>query len=74
MSFSESPHTTLFKQAAKEKRSVKVLYGAKERLIDVHRFDGIYIRAYCHLRKEERTFRLDRVEEAEVVASSQPLF
>ena len=74
MSFAESPHTKLFKRAAKEKQSVKVLYGAKERLIDVHRFDGIYIRAYCHMRKEERTFRLDRVEEAEVVASSQPLF
>jgi predicted DNA-binding transcriptional regulator YafY len=25
--------------------------------------DYIYLRAYCHLRKEERTFRLDRIVE-----------
>jgi predicted DNA-binding transcriptional regulator YafY len=49
-------------------------YGAKERLIDVIRFDGMYIRAFCHLKKEELTFRLDRVEGAELVASSTPLF
>ena len=74
MSFAESPFSKLFKAAAQRKESVKIFYGAKERLIDVQRFDGVYIRAYCHLRKEERTFRLDRVEAAEVVASSAPLF
>ena len=74
MSFAESPHSKLFKQAATDKASVKILYGAKERLIDVIRFDGVYIRAFCHLRKEELTFRLDRVEGAETVASSTPLF
>lgn len=74
MSFAESPYAKLFKAAAQRKESVKMFYGAKERLVDVYRFDGVYIRAYCHLRKEERTFRLDRVEDAEVVASSAPLF
>ena len=74
MSFAESPFAKLFKAAAQRKESVKMFYGAKERLVDVHGFDGVYIRAYCHLRKEERTFRLDRVEEAETVASSAPLF
>ena len=74
MSFAESPYSKLFKDAAQRRGSVKMFYGAKERLIDVHRFDGAYIRAYCHLRKEELTFRLDRVEEAEAVASSEPLF
>ena len=74
MSFAESPHAKLFKTAAKTKGSVKMLYGAKTRLVDVIRFDGAYIRAFCHLRNEELTFRLDRVEDAEAVASSAPLF
>ena len=74
MSFAESPYSRLFKEAARQKSSVKILYGAKERLIDVQRFDGVYVRAYCHLRKEARTFRLDKVEDAEHVASSEPLF
>ena len=74
MSFSESPFAPLFKEAAKAKSSVKMRYGAKDRLVDVIRFDGAYIRAFCHLRNEELTFRLDRVEDAQGVASSAPLF
>ena len=74
MRFAESPYSKLFKQAAKDKSSIKMLYGAKERLVDVIRFDGVYIRAFCHLKQEELTFRLDRVEDAEAVASSIPLF
>lgn len=74
MSFSESPYTKVFREAAKAKASVKMRYGAKDRLVDIIRFDGAYIRGYCHLRNEELTFRLDRVEDAERVASSTPLF
>ncbi len=74
MSFSTSPHLAVFQEAAKNKGSVRMQYGAKDRLIDVIRFDGVYIKAYCHLRREELTFRLDRVEAAELVASSTPLF
>lgn len=74
MSFVESPYGKLFKEAAEAKASVKMLYGAKDRLIDVIRFDGVYIKAYCHLRREELTFRLDKVESAELAPSSAPLF
>lgn len=74
MSFVESPYKALFTQAGKDKASIKMQYGSKDRLIDVIRFDGVYIRAYCHLRREELTFRLDRVEQAELVPSSAPLF
>ncbi len=74
MSFVESPFVSLFKDAAKQKASVRMRYGAKDRVIDVIRFDGVYIRAYCHLRREELTFRLDRVESAELIPSSNPLF
>ena len=30
--------------------------------------DYIYLRAYCHLREDERTFRLDRIVEVRVEA------
>jgi RNase_H superfamily len=74
MTFGEAPYSKLFEEAATTKASLKMTYGAKERLIDVIRFDGMYIRAFCHLKNEELTFRLDRVEGAELVPSSQPLF
>lgn len=74
MSFAESPFATLFSKAAKTRSSIKMIYGSKERLVDVNSFDGVYIRGYCHLRKDHLTFRLDRVEDAEAVPSSTPLF
>jgi predicted DNA-binding transcriptional regulator YafY len=72
--FASSPYAELFQQAARRKGSVKMTYGAKERLVDVQRFDGTYIRGYCHLRRELLTFRIDRVEAAEAAPSSDPLF
>ena len=45
MSFTESPFATLFREAAKTKSSIKMSYGAQERLVDVHSFDGAHIRA-----------------------------
>lgn len=74
MKFGQSPYSKLFEEALLSKTSIKMTYGAKERLIDVIRFDGMYIRAFCHLKNEELTFRLDRVEGAELVPSSTPLF
>ncbi len=74
MSFAKHPLAELFQEAARRGGSIKMLYGTRERLVDIHAFDGVYIRGYCHLRKEELTFRLDKVEGAEVVASSPPLF
>lgn len=74
MSFAPGPYAELFAEAAARRGSVKIRYGGRERLIDVLRFDGAYIRAYCHLKREELTFRLDRVEEAHAAPSSAPLF
>ncbi|MBN1302815.1 MAG: WYL domain-containing protein [Anaerolineales bacterium] len=34
--------------------------------------DYIYLRAYCHLRKEERTFRLDRLVEVRIETDPNP--
>jgi hypothetical protein len=74
MEFGNSPYKAIFEEALATKASVKMIYGAKQRLVDVIRFDGMYVRAYDHLKKEELTFRLDRVEGAELVPSSRPLF
>jgi len=29
--------------------------------------DALYLRAYCHLRQDERTFRLDRITRMRIV-------
>jgi RNase_H superfamily len=74
MDFGSSPYKEIFDEALATKSSVKILYGTKQRLIDIIRFDGMYIRAFDHSKQEELTFRLDRVEGAELVPSSTPLF
>lgn len=74
LSFAANPYQQLFKEAAKTRGSIRMTYGAKDRLVDVLSFDGVHIRAYCHLRQQELTFRLDRVEQAQKVDSSTPLF
>lgn len=74
MNFVKNPLVETLKKAAESKASVKMVYGSKERLVDIHNFDGIYIKGYCHLRREALTFRLDRVEGIELVSSSTPLF
>lgn len=32
-----------------------------QREVDLYQIDGGYIRGFCHLRNEERTFRIDRI-------------
>ncbi|WMT58512.1 ribonuclease H-like domain-containing protein [Truepera radiovictrix] len=74
MSFTEHPLGAVFRQALKTRAQVQMSYGGKVRLVDVTAFDGAYIRGFCHLRQKPLTFRLDKVEEAMLVASSTPLF
>jgi hypothetical protein len=74
VSFAEHPLAKVFVEAAKVRGSVRMTYGAKERLVEVQAFDGVYIRGYCHLKQQELTFRLDRVEAAVPAPSSKPLF
>lgn len=64
----------VFAEAAKLRGSVLMTYGTKERQVDVQAFDGVYIRGYCHLKQQELTFRLDRVEAAVLLPASTPLF
>jgi RNase_H superfamily len=74
MDFGSSPYKAIFDEALATKSSVKMIYGAKQRLVDVIGFEGMYIRAYDHTKKEELVFRLDRVTDAELVPSSTPRF
>jgi predicted DNA-binding transcriptional regulator YafY len=36
-------------------------YEISERDVEIYRWDGVYIDAYCRLRTEPRTFRVDRI-------------
>ena len=40
MSFATNPFTEIFKKVNDDRGSVKMVYGSKERLVDVHAFDG----------------------------------
>ena len=44
--------------------------GTSERVISPLLVQGQYLVAYCHLRDDERTFRLDRIE-ADLVAGPE---
>lgn len=63
-------------EAVQQQRSVRILYasvekGAVERDVDPYgllfRRGRWYVSGYCHLRRELRTFRLDRLERAEML-------
>jgi len=57
----------IIKQTIKNHGSITIEYvshssGFTVRKIEPHNYDGIYIRAFCHLVKEDRTFRIDRIK------------
>lgn len=68
------PLHDIFETAARAKHSIKLRYKGTERLLDVHSFDGVYITGYDHTRHASRRFRIDNIETAERVHSSQALF
>ena len=63
----------LLKRAFKEKKSVKIQYYSlssdevKFRIVDVYQMYNDCIIAYCHLRGEERTFVIDRINKAKLL-------
>jgi hypothetical protein len=74
MNFAESPIAALLRECARLQGCVKIVYKGKERLVDVRSFDGMYLKGFCHVAQAGRTFRIDRIEDASQVASSQSLF
>ncbi len=63
----------LLKKAFKEKRSVKIKYYSPHsdestaRIVDIYIIHDNGITTYCHLRKEERFFRIDRISSATIL-------
>jgi predicted DNA-binding transcriptional regulator YafY len=62
------------RQACEEQRVLRIVYRnpnkwgeVSSRDIDVYSFDGVYLDAYCRLRREKRTFRMDRIESADLL-------
>ena len=60
----------LLKKAFEEKRKVKIRYYSPHsdenttRIIDIYKIYMNSITSYCHLRKEERTFNIGRINSA----------
>ncbi|MBI2023299.1 ribonuclease H-like domain-containing protein [Candidatus Giovannonibacteria bacterium] len=63
----------ILKQGLEEKRSIELEYITKpeasaeavsRRLVDIYRMKGDSFEGYCHLRKAERVFKIDRITDA----------
>ena len=54
--------------AVREQRAIAIRYagrdGVTERMVEPLHCQGDYLVAYCHLRREERTFRIARIRAA----------
>jgi len=63
----------LLKRAFKERRKVKMRYYSYHsdenttRIIDIYDIHQDCIIAYCHLRKDERVFRIDRINSVAIL-------
>ena len=56
----------ILKEAFNNHKSVKIRYKGSWRTIDPYSLNATYLVAYCHLARDIRTFRLDRIQEAEL--------
>ena len=63
----------LSRQAWAEQRVMKIRYQkpedleVSEREVEVYGCDGVYLDTYCRLRREPRTFRIDRILDARLL-------
>src|SRR5688572_13873330 len=67
-------HYELIRQSQRERRLLRIRYrsgqpaeGVTTRDVEVYACDGQYFDAYCRLREDKRTFRLDRVVDMELL-------
>jgi DNA polymerase-3 subunit epsilon len=70
----------LLSEALTSRLSLEIHYVTPTQVVSVRRIDplavvpnrdALYLRAYCHLRQDERTFRLDRITEMRIVGKRQ---
>mgnify|MGYP001562206977 FL=1 len=62
----EDDYEILLNEAVDSRKSVRILYKGAWRTIDPYSLDGVYIVAYCHKAQDIRTFRIDRIVNAEL--------
>lgn len=60
----------IIQEAIDNKKAITIKYnsptkGDSERTIEPFSLEGVYVKAYCHLVKSNRTFRIDRITEIE---------
>lgn len=59
-------YIAVIKEAFDNRRSVKIRYKGSWRTIDPYALNGTYVVSYCHFARDIRTFRIDRIQGAEL--------
>lgn len=59
-------YNSVLKEAFNNRRSVKIRYKGSWRTIDPYALNSTYVVAYCHFARDIRTFRIDRMQGAEL--------
>lgn len=62
----KSDHGAILADAFNNQRSVKIRYKGSWRIIDPYSLNKTYVVAYCHSARDIRTFRVDRIQGAEL--------
>jgi len=62
-------HSAMLVEAFKNHRSIKIRYKGSWRMIDPYSLNNTYVVAYCHLARDIRTFRVDRIQDVELLES-----
>lgn len=59
-------YSGILTEAFNAHRSVKIRYKGSWRTIDPYVLNTTYVSAYCHFARDMRTFRIDRIQGAEL--------
>jgi len=68
-SIQKTDYSTILGEAFSNHRSVKIRYKGSWRTVDPYSLNKTYIVAYCHLARDIRTFRVDRIQGVELSES-----
>lgn len=67
----KTDYVALLKDAFDNHKSIKIRYKGAWRTIDPYSLNSTYVVAYCHFANDIRTFRVDRIQGAELLNSFQ---
>ncbi len=60
-------YSAVLKEAFNNRQSVKIRYKGSWRTIDPYALNSTYVVSYCHFARDIRTFRIDRIQGAELL-------